>query len=168
MKKIDSEADFQDWCNERCEFLKRIHSAHWQDFSDYEHDVADLNLCWKGKEYWLELKFNRFKLLYSGYDRFRWSSLQSGQKSWLRKREIAGSVAGILGYAKTYGEGRQYNGLDYIVFTTVDQYDEMQRREYCAGAMILSPRSVAAHLVPRAGDLLAFIEAGAAGGSSNV
>lgn len=164
VKKIDSEADFQDWVNERCDFLKRIHSAHWQDFSDYEHDVPDLNLCWKGKEYWLELKFGRFKLLHSGYQRFYWRTLQPGQIEWLKKREIAGSITGILGYAIMQGD---HTETPYITFHTVDQYLALAK-DYCAGAMILSPRSAAAHLLPRAGDLLAFIEAGVAGGSSNV
>lgn len=155
---IQSEQDFQDWVCERFDHLRLVskNRLHLQDFSSMSDDVPDLGLTFKGQEFWLELKFGRFKLLHSGYDRFYWRNAQAGQTDWLRKRERAGAICGYLGYAIAQGD---HTETPYITFHIPNVYEAIrENRKYCIGALMLSPRAVGAHCIKTGADLLSFIE----------
>lgn len=156
MKQIASESDFQKWVMDRFDALTVVlgKEGHAQDFSAFHDDVPDVNFMVRGVDYWLELKFGRFKLLHSGYERFHWRTAQSGQLAWLEKREKAGAVAGLLGYAIMFGNSSE---TPYLTFHTVAQYKAALEGKHDVGAIMLSPQSACAHYIKTGQGLLNFI-----------
>lgn len=170
---MKSEDEFQMWVLARFAALAASggpYFAHGQDFSAMGDDVPDLNITVNGREYWLELKFDRFKLLHSGYDKFKWSKMQRGQLEWLINRSRAGAaVCGILGYAVAKGDG-EHGGSPYLVFHHVNHYMAecwVNTSPHTIGSIILGPRSCPAHYVKTGRGLLEFIDAALAGTSYN-
>lgn len=169
VKPFKNEDEFQKWVIQR--FRGLIPGAHVQDFSDRADDVPDINVatqdmdcfpCLSGTEYWLELKFDWFRLGHDKYDDFKWSKMQRGQLEWLRRRARSNTaVCGILGYARTYGTDKKSAiGCDYYVYHEVEQYfnEVWQKTGYSIGALALGPRSVSAHLIKTGRDLQRFID----------
>lgn len=175
MKEIRNEDTFQKWVKER--FRGNIPMAHVQDFSDRTDDVPDLNIAGNDGDadqpadsyhYWLELKFDWFRLGHDKYDDFKWSTLQRAQIEWLwRRAQTRTGVCGILGYVKTFGDnGKPKPGQfssDYLVFHTVEQYfEEIYTQKVNCGAVLLGPRAIAAHYVKTGRDLMRFLDHAAA------
>lgn len=121
-------------------------------------DVPDMSCGAHGVDYWLELKYGKFKLGHDKYDDFYFRETTRGQLQWLVERARTGkAICGILGYMNC-GEHAQY-----LVFMTGTVYLEwVWQKKLNAGAVILSEFSTPAASVLTGRDLLSFIGRAAA------
>lgn len=155
---MKNEDDFQKWVMARLMAYGNYLPCHFQDFSGMDRDVPDLNWTAMSQEFWVELKFDRFRLGRNKYDQFKWSKLQRAQLQWLMERERAGAMyCGILGYASVYGDTD--NGVGYLVYHPAHQYMAQHwHGKFSIGSVILNNAySIAFDQVKNGSDLMEFI-----------
>jgi hypothetical protein len=128
-----------------------------QDFSAVGENIPDLYASANNNDYWLELKYEKFKLGHDKYDRFEYSTITRGQLEWLKQRQIHGhAFCGILGYMNTGGIA------DWVTFMTAEVYLQwIWRKEVTAGAVILTRYAMGADRIKTGADLLQFIQSAA-------
>lgn len=163
---IFNEDSFQKWVVQR--FRGLVPGGHVLDLSAVGGDVPDLNVACcdydadeagSGYEYWLELKFDWFRLGHSRYDDFEWSQAKRGQLEWLSRRAHQRTArCGVLGYARSYGIDKTHS-VDYLIFHTVEQYlEEVWMKKPQSGGVFLGPRATPAHSINTGRDLIKFID----------
>lgn len=139
--------------------------GHVCDLSAVGGGVPDLSIGLEGKEYWLELKFGKFKLLHSKYDEFYWGTLTRQQLDFLIKRSReGGAVCAVLGYFVVEGDYVSDNKQAYLHCMHPAEYLEKlwQKKGYTAGAAVLDQTHTApARIMWSARELFDFIESAA-------
>lgn len=147
---INSEYDFQKW------LARHLAQGHYQDhrLSALPH-VPDLSFAMDGVDFWLELKFDRFRLGHDRYDDFKFREYKPGQSMWLYERGTYGkAVCGYLGYVQTFGDDPS-RSVDYLCFLTPTWYKKYEKQT--VGALLLSKHTTAFADVTSARLLTEFI-----------
>ena len=128
MTKIKSEKFFQSWVMKRLGAIGHVQDHRFSALPD----VPDLSAAVRGYDYWLELKYGKFRLGHDRYDRFEFEETTAGQLKWLQDRMTYGQArCGILGYINTTGV------IDYLVFMPPAAYKLTISRRYTIGTVLL-------------------------------
>lgn len=147
-----NEDEFQKWVEDLLD-VRRIHVQSHR-FSHYP-DIPDMSVGYDGRNYWLELKYAKFKMPPGGpYSRFHFKETTRGQLAWLASRETSGGgYCGILGF---YTAGPH---SDYICYVPPFYYLHRlwNKPGISAGAAILSDWSIPFDQILSGPGLLNFI-----------
>lgn len=149
---INNEGEFQKWVEAR--FIHGHVQSH--EYSS-QPDVPDVSASMLGMDYWLELKYARFRCDRQ-YSPFKFDEVKRGQLDWLDKRAQHGRAeCGILGYC-------QIESRTWISYSTSAWYLRriwFGESPFSIAAAMLTPMLAPADRVKTGNDLVMLIDQGA-------
>lgn len=154
MRKMESEADFQQWAVGQ---MRATQPRPWVQVHDdrVTIGVPDMSVIWNGWQFWIENKYEVFNDVHAN---FKLSAVRRQQLQWLDEAFQAGRGAvrtGLLAYVRI-------NPLDlthYVMFIPAGWYlRHVWQKQMQLSALILMSCTVDADDIADGRDLLNFLQ----------